>query len=762
MKKLLSFLTLMAVAVTMMAVPAKRGQWKTLTLADGTQVSATLVGDEHGHYWLTADGKAYTQQGDDQYFQPVDFKAVSERAKARRAKVNARRVQKRAFGHPTTILGPKKAIMILVNFKDKKFLTAHNNELYQDIANKEGYSEGNFKGSMADYFKAQSRGKFELNFDVVGPVTVSNNYSYYGKNDSQGNDKYPAKMVCEAVELAKNEIEDWTPYDWDGDGYVDQVYLVYAGKGEADGGAANTIWPHAYELSTAKYFGDGSGPVSVGTNLYVNSYACGSELNGYSGTIAGIGTMCHEYSHCLGYPDFYDTDYSGGQGMGSWDLMDQGSYNDNGFQPAGYTSYERWFAGWETPIELKDQNVEVSDMKSLQNDGEFYIIYNDNNADEFYLLENRQKDGWDASLPYAGLLIIHVDYNASAWESNGPNDTPSHQRMTVVPADGKYSYQMYMGEKYYDDAEPFPYKTVTAFNKDFKTSETQAKKAAQFFTKTSNGTYWMDGSVEDITQNAGGTMSFKYVIEKTEDPDPENPENPDPENPDPENPDNPDPENPDNPDPDDPAVVDPTVVDPELPEGTLLSATFDNLKGTGGNDGQWSGAIAVKKLEDLAEAGMPGWSAENAFAGYQCIKLGKSGVAGAITSPAIAVDGTATLKFRAGAWNAKSDGTTLYLMVDNGTVYPEIVFMTKGAFADYEATITATGDVKISLQTESGRFFLDDVVVNSSSETTAIRTVQGDTSAATRYYTLDGRFAGTDYTLLRRGLYLVGGKKIVK
>ena len=101
-------------------------------------------------------------------------------------------------------------------------------------------------------------------------------------------------------------------------------------------------------------------------------------------------------------------------------------------------------------------------------------------------------------------------------------------------------------------------------------------------------------------------------------------------------------------------------------------------------------------------------------------------------------------------------------MVDNGTVYPEMVFMTKGAFADYEATITATGDVKISLQTESGRFFLDDVVVNSSSETTAIRTVQGDTSATTRYYTLDGRFAGTDYTLLRRGLYLVGGKKIVK
>ncbi len=505
----------MVVTMMVMAVPAKRGSWKTLLLQDGTEVRATLVGDEHGHFWKAEDGQAYIQQGD--VYIAVDAQQIIAKGKARRAKVNAKRVQRRTFGHPTTILGPKKAIIILANFQDVKFDAANNNALYQRIANEEKFSYGNFKGSMADYFKAQSRGKFTLDFDVVGPVTVSKDASYYGENDKEGQDKYAAEMVCEAVELAKQEVSDWTPYDWDGDGYVDQVYVVYAGQGEADGGAANTIWPHAYELYSAHYYGDGSGPVKVGDNLYVNSYACGSELNGYA-ELCGIGTMCHEYSHCLGFPDFYDIDYGEnsdgvqGQGMGKWDLMDSGSYNGNGFQPAGYTSYERWFAGWEEPIELKAEDVQVRNMKSLQNDGEFYIIYNDKNANEYYLLENRQKEDWDALIPSRGLLILHCDYDAEVWEQNAPNDDPNHQRFTVVTANGEYPYEIDDdGYYYYYAAVPFPYGTVNAFNKNFKTYDDIAQRAAQFFTKTSNGTYWMNGSVEEIKQNSDKTVDFNFV-----------------------------------------------------------------------------------------------------------------------------------------------------------------------------------------------------------------------------------------------------------
>ena len=710
MKKVLVTTMMLAMTMAVMAVPAKKGMWKTITLADGSELRATLVGDEHGHFWKAENGQAYSMQNG--VYVAIDAQQRMEQAKARRAKVNARRVQKREFGHPTTITGNKKAIMILVNFNDVKYQASHTNALFQKIANEENYTEGKFQGSMADYFKAQSRGKFTLDFDVVGPVTVSKNASYYGSNDSQENDMYPEKMVQEAVTLAKNQISDWTPYDWDNDGYVDQVYVVYAGKGEADGGAENTIWPHAWEL--------GSSSVTVGTNLKVNSYACGPELDGQTGDITGIGTMCHEYSHCLGYPDFYDIDYSGGQGMGEWDLMDAGSYNGDSYQPAGYTSYERWFAGWETPVVLGAEDLNVTDMKSLQNGGEFYIIYNDKNANEYYLLENRQFEGWDASLPASGLLIIHCDYNASVWEQNGPNDDPAHQRMTVVPADGAYTYEVWQGNKYYDPAEPFPYNNVTAFNKNFKTKDTQAKKAAQFFTKTSNGTYWMNGSVENISQS-NGLVSFDFVADAGS------------------------------------SQGGGTPVEGDFYE------SFDQCNGTGGNDGSWSGSIASAGFIPDND----GWTvaSDKSYGADQCAKFGvspsnKKPVAGSATTPDITLNGTATLTFKAGAWEANGDGTTLTIAVEGGSIDKSSFTMVKGAFTDYTANVTGNGSIQINFSTNKGRFFLDEVLLKS--PTTGIMNVHETATAKTGVYTLDGRYLGTDFSALKPGLYIVNGKKVIR
>ena len=721
MRKFLFLTSVMAmIAVTAMAVPAKRGTYKMLKLADGTEVKAQLLGDEHGHFWMTEDGKAYAQDGNTKTYKQVEKKTIIERAKARRAKVNAKRVQKRQFGHPTTILGQKKAIMLLVNFKDTKFNTAHDNALYQRIANEVNFSEDKFKGSMADYFKAQSRGKFELDFDVVGPLTVSQNASYYGENDENDDDMHSGQMVCEAVKLAKEQVSDWTPYDWDGDGEVDQVYVVYAGEGEADGGDEETIWPHAYALDDAKFYGDGDGAVTVGTNLKVNSYACGPELQGYSGEIAGIGTMCHEYSHCLGYPDFYDIDYSGGQGMGAWDLMDAGSYNGDGYQPAGYTSYERWFAGWEEPIELKAEDVNVTNMKSLQAGGESYIIYNDKNANEYYLLENRQFDGWDASAPYNGLLIIHCDYDASVWEQNAPNDDPNHQRFTVVPADGKYTYEIYEGNKYYDDAETFPYKTVNSFNKNFKTSEKQAKNAAKFFTKTSNGTYWMNGSVEEITQNADGTISFNYVAEF-------NTGNND----------------------------DTTTVNID---GALFYESFNDCAGTGANDDDWASSVASAAFNPDNE----GWTAEAKYGGYQCARFGSSKKVGKATSPSISLTSNSNIvSFKAAGWG--SDGTTLKLSAQGATVTiePSEFTMTSSEWTTFTAKITGSGNIKLVF-TPAKRFFLDEVIVKDNTVQTGISTTPAVSAKQPRIYTLDGRFVGSDVNALKHGLYIINGKKVVK
>ena len=714
MKRTLLLGTLLMAVLIVVAVPAKRGVWKTLTLQDGTEVRATLVGDEHGHFWKSENGQAYTQRGD--AYVAVDAQQIIQKAKVRRAKVNAQRVQRRIFGHPTTILGKKKAIMILVNFSDKAFQTGHDNALFNRIANEEGFSEGKFKGSMADYFKAQSRGKFELDFDVVGPLTVSKNASYYGKNDDSGNDMYPGQMVCEAVELAKQMVTDWTPYDWDSDGYVDQVYVVYAGKGEADGGASTTIWPHAYSLDEAKYYGDGSGSVEVGTSeksLKVDSYACGAELEGYNGDINGIGVMCHEYSHCLGYPDFYDIDYSGGQGMGSYDLMDSGSYNGDTYQPAGYTSYERWFAGWEEPIELKADDVRVTNMKSLQNGGEFYIIYNDKNANEYYLLENRQFEGWDESLPYAGLLILHCDYDASVWEANGPNDDPNHQRFTAVPADGEYIYEIWDGAKYYDAAEPFPYGSVNAFNKNFKTQDTQAKNAAKFFTKTSNGTYWMNGSVENITQNADGTISFNYVAnyaggsqgggdveyEKV------------------------------------------TSAAQLVAGSEYVLVNEENSAGNGALDSKLLTTVDVELTDGIA-------------IGENLCPMTLGGNANGY-SLAIGNEYLSTSKAK-----------ELKMVATESKIW-QIASTTKGYVV--KASNTSYGTIQYNYNSGNARFLnytssqKPAVLYVKKATSTAIQTVSSYKGmTTTRIYTLDGRYVGTDPNQLPRGLYIINGKKIVK
>lgn len=719
MKKLLLSLLLATTTIGMMAVPAKRGMEKTIKTLNGTEITVTLVGDEYGHYWKALDGTAYQKVTGTDYYQTIDTETVVEKAKARRAKVNIKRTKrlahrKAAVGAVGSYTGTKKGLIILVSFTDEVFKT--NNAYFKRIANEENFTDGSFKGSMQDYFKAQSRGKFILDFDVVGPIQVSHPVSYYGQNDSDGNDKRPEEMVIEAVNLAKNEVTDWAQYDWDNDGEVDQVYVVYAGKGEADGGSENTIWPHAWDLYSAN-----NSTLTVGQGKVVNTYACGAELDGMTGKLGGIGTMCHEFSHCLGYPDFYDIDYSGGQGMAYWDLMDSGSYNGDSFQPAGYTSYERWVAGWLEPIELRDEDVDIEDLKSLQNDGESYIIYNKRNNDEYFLLENRQFEGWDESLPGRGLLILHVDYSASIWENNQPNDDPNHQRMTWIPADNQYQYKTSQGYKTYTEAgmknDPFPYGNVNAFNKS-------STPAAKLHNKNSDKTYYLSSSVEDITQNSDKTVSFKFKASY------------------------------DGSESDEPTTDKPSV------DGASYYESFDGCDGKGGNDGQWSGQIATGELPNTS-----GWSFENASGANQCVKCGTAKKAGKATTPAFDVNGEAKLTFKAGAWVSQKETTEIKLSATGATLDKSSVNLTKGEFNTYEVTITGTGSVRVTIKSsisQNNRFFLDEVVVKPQN-TTAIQEVQVAKPVSNgRIYTLDGRYVGTDLNQLERGLYIINGKKVLK
>ena len=520
MKKIFLGLVFLLAALTAFAIPAKRGQKTTLTLADGTQVVAELRGDEFGHYYEAADGRVFVKSASADFYEQADKTDITNRANVRRMARNAKRAERRnvrhnEFGVPTSYTGSKKGIIILVNFADKTFNAANNQALFNNIA-----------GSMHDYFTSQSNGQFDLTFDVVGPVLLSQNYAYYGQNNSDGDDMRPEQMVVEACNLVEDMV-DFNDYDWDGDGEVDQVYIVYAGKGEADGGAKDTIWPHEWELSETYSDFDIDG-------VHINTYACGPELNG-SSQINGLGTMCHEFTHCLGLPDFYDTRTNGTNfGMDSWSLMDYGCYNNNGYTPCNYTGYERMFCGWVEPIELTE-DMQVTGMKSLEDYGDVYIVYNPGHHDEYYILQNVQKKGWDLYAESKGLMIMHVDYDKDIWQQDVVNNTTSRQRCTIFPADNSLSSYSTYGDL-------FPYNSNNSFGNN-------TSPAAKLYNANTDGTKLMNIEITGITQKSNGTIEFNFVNNNE------------------------------------------GSVGPQ-PQGDVFCETFDECKGTGGNDDRWSGTIA--------------------------------------------------------------------------------------------------------------------------------------------------------------------------
>ena len=400
----------------------------------------------------------------------------------------------------------KKGLLILVNFKDKKFYNTSDKtkEIFSQMVNAIGKPYGKNHGSVREYFRDQSYQQLDIEFDVVGPVTVSQNMKYYGQNvnafgqpDDEGEaDAHAEDMVKEAIALVDEEV-NFADYDWDGDGEVENIYVTYAGFGEAVSGAdPNTIWPHQWQFSEA--YGS---PITV-DGVKVDTYACGSELAGTSGhTIEGIGTMCHEYSHCLGLPDFYDVKYSGAIDMADWSLMSDGCNNDEGHTPCGYTAYERWFCGWLEPQVLQ-QPVTITDMPCISDQPVAYVIYNDNNRNEYYLLANHQQKAWDAEIAGHGMMILHVDYDSEAWAANTVNTIANHPRMAIIPADNV----LYKSDDYYwgDAGDLWPgTKNKTALTDS-------STPAAKLYNKNTDGTKLMHKSIEDIAEN-GGLISFNFM-----------------------------------------------------------------------------------------------------------------------------------------------------------------------------------------------------------------------------------------------------------
>ena len=513
------------------AIPAKRIR-KNVVQPDGSVLTICLQGDENLHYFATTDGLPVRQTAEGWYVYAdltgnalvatteaaVDpsLRTIVQAATAERLRnglqqrlADAHQQRRLARKQPTAarpmrapqkigglvsetpFTGSKKGLVILVNFTDTQMKSSSTYEKFNAMMNAENYT-GQGIGSVHDYFRDQSYGVFDLSFDVAGPYTLSHNMAYYGANSSADDfDQRPGTMAAEACQLANADV-DFSDYDWDGDGEVEQVYIIYAGYAESSNADADTIWPHEWTLSGSEY----------GRQLYldgvvVDTYACSSELKGNSGSeMDGIGSCVHEFSHCLGLPDFYDTKGSN-FGMDSWSVMDYGCYNNDGDVPCGYTAYERWYAGWLTPVEL-NKNTTISGMQPLTSQAEAYIVYNDACPTEFYLLENRQQESWNEYDEGHGMLIVHVDYDEKAWYNNTVNNNSSRQRLTIIPADNTTSSYSLAGD-------PFP-----GTKDNTKLTDTSIP-AASLYNAAADGRKYMGRPITNISEDADRRISFSIA-----------------------------------------------------------------------------------------------------------------------------------------------------------------------------------------------------------------------------------------------------------
>ena len=466
MRRVSTIIVMLAIiTVSIMAIPAHKKPIQ-VTQPDGTTVTIQLHGDEWLHFNTTADGYSVVknQQGFYVYAEKKngELKAtqiVAHNAQERKAqelaflqnvkkyqvpdmtpanatmkgRVEAIGAQRRAQGNRATNYENFKGLIVLIQYNDKEFSredypTVINNMINQE--NYTGYDNVVCTGSVHDYFSDNSGGIFKPEFDVCGPYTVD-----YSQHDGRNNS---SQILVDAINAANPDI-DFSQYDGDGDGVVDLVFFIIAGNGSNYSGNDDDLWwPHRSVLvENNRYM------YRDGVRLW--DYASSVELAGWTQRpstvkIDGIGTICHEFSHVLGLPDFYDTDYEGSGGQsndpGDWSLMAGGSYLNDSKTPIGYSLYERYMVGFTDNVETISQPGDYT-LEPLANNQRGYRL-NTPEPNEFFVMENRQKNAfkWDAYLPGNGMLVHRVELNNQIWSSNKVNANPKHNYYELLRADG--------------------------------------------------------------------------------------------------------------------------------------------------------------------------------------------------------------------------------------------------------------------------------------------------------------------------------------
>lgn len=498
-------------SLSTLAVPAKPGLL-SITQPDGTVVEAYLTGDEHGHYYETPAGEILVE-GADGYLcratigadgnleavaAPTGVATPAAEAMAIRQAVSAsrvtainslkapRRIAPAAIPRSFPTTGEVRGLIIMAEFQDVKFSSKATRELYDRKVNERGFSDESTYGSVIDYFTEQSQGKFTPKFDVVGPVTLPHDRKWYG-DGSLGMERID-DFYRDACKAADEAGVDFTQYDVNEDYFVDFVFVVFAGHGQAQGGPVESIWPVMKDLSNSVY--------DYFDMMNLSVAACACELKGGKGEVLdGIGTVCHEFSHILGLADIYDPSYSGAHGMAHFDIMDMGTYNDNQVTPSGYTAMDKYTLGWLEP-EVLDETAKGVTLESFADTNKAYFIVNPDNTNEYFTLENRRQEGWDKGIPNHGMVISYCHYDAQHWKRNTVNSPAiaGYEHVRIVAADNVWNTEG-TGEQ----GDPFPgSQNVTSFGPGNSAYMWQSTRKAPIFT------------LNNISESPEGLITFDF------------------------------------------------------------------------------------------------------------------------------------------------------------------------------------------------------------------------------------------------------------
>ena len=481
MRKLTAlFMMTILVCLHSMAIPAHRGS-VMMPQPDGTMLSVCLEGDEFYHFNTTTDGYtimlneagAYVYARQDG-MSLVATQVLAHDAGNRSAEENTLlagmskylvdesevaqahvRRARRAVDLSNFDFENFRGCVILIDFSDKQFASDNPKEFYTEMFSSDGFTgyydpitgrDVSCPGSVHDYFKDQSDGAFQPPFDVYGPYRATYGTSGNVQARAAQCQNLASTIFPNVLKKADADI-DYSKYDNNADGKIDMVYFLVAGYSSSySGNNSGYLWPHASNLSWTYKSYDGK---------WIDRYACSTELYGFESTpstvtVEGIGTVAHEFSHVLGLPDFYDTDYgqSGGESHHprGWDLMAGGGDDNYGRSPVGYTFYERYALGWAKATTLVTPGA--YELEAVNTGRSGYILRTPV-KDEFFTIENRQKTGWDAYLPGHGMIVTRVDStNLSVWSNNKVNCNPAHNYFEMLRAGNTTSGDL--------GSDPFP------------------------------------------------------------------------------------------------------------------------------------------------------------------------------------------------------------------------------------------------------------------------------------------------------------------